>query len=79
MDAIVTKGHFFEELEVGQEASYRRTVSEADIHGFAEVSGDTNPVHLDEQYAASTPLKVRIAHGMRTAAFISTVFGTKLP
>ncbi|MEZ5923985.1 MAG: MaoC family dehydratase [Hyphomicrobiaceae bacterium] len=79
MDAIVTKGHYFEDLEVGQEASYRRTVTEADIQGFAEVSGDTNPVHLDEEYAASTPFKGRIAHGMLTASLISTVFGTKLP
>ncbi len=79
MDAIVIKGHYFDELETGQEASYRRIVTEADIQGFAEVSGDTNPVHLDEDYAATTPFKGRIAHGMLTASLISTVFGTKLP
>lgn len=79
MDAIVVKGHYFDELEVGQEASYRRIVTEADIQGFAEVSGDTNPVHLDADYAAATPFKGRIAHGMLTASLISTVFGTKLP
>ena len=79
MDAIVTKGHYFEELEVGQEASYRRTVTEADIQGFAEVSGDTNPVHLDETYAAGTPFKGRIAHGMLTASVISAAIAGRLP
>jgi 3-hydroxybutyryl-CoA dehydratase len=79
MDAIVTKGHYFEDLEVGEEASYRRVVTEADILGFAEVSGDTNPVHLDETFAAATPFKGRIAHGLLTASLFSTVFGTKLP
>lgn len=79
MDAIVTKGHYFEELEVGQEASYRRTVTEADIQGFAEVSGDTNPVHLDETYAAGTPFKGRIAHGMLTASVISAAIAGRMP
>ena len=46
---------------------------------FAGVSGDTNPIHLNDQYAAATPFKTRIAHGMLTASFISTVLGTKLP
>ncbi|THF62431.1 MaoC family dehydratase [Pseudothauera nasutitermitis] len=69
----------FEDLQVGQSAAYGRTVSEADILAFAGVSGDTNPVHLDGEFAASTMFGGRIAHGMLSAAFISTVFGTKLP
>jgi 3-hydroxybutyryl-CoA dehydratase len=54
-------------------------VTEADIAAFAGVSGDTNPVHLNEEYAKNTMFKGRIAHGMLSAAFISTVFGMKMP
>lgn len=72
-------GYFLEDLAVGMEASYERQVSEADIVAFSAVSGDSNPVHLDEAYAAATPFKSRIAHGMLTASFISTVLGTRLP
>ena len=69
----------FQDLSVGQSASFAKTVTEADIVLFAGVSGDTNPVHLDEIYARETMFKGRIAHGMLSAGFISTVFGTKLP
>jgi 3-hydroxybutyryl-CoA dehydratase len=60
-------------------ASYAKTVTDADIALFAGVSGDTNPVHLNEEFARATPFKGRIAHGMLSASFISTVFGTRLP
>ena len=60
-------------------AIFTKTVTEADIVLFAGISGDTNPVHLDEEFAKTTMFKGRIAHGMLTAGFISTVFGTKLP
>lgn len=73
------KGVFFEDLRVGQEASLSNTVSEANIVAFAEISGDRNPVHLDADYAAATMFKERIAHGMLSAAYISAVFGMKLP
>ena len=73
------KGVFFEDLSVGQEASLSNTVSEANIVAFAEISGDQNPVHLDAGYAATTMFKERIAHGMLSAAYISAVFGMKLP
>jgi 3-hydroxybutyryl-CoA dehydratase len=56
-----------------------RIVTEADIVLFAQVSGDHNPVHLDEAFAAQTPFKTRIAHGMLSAAYISAVIGTQLP
>jgi 3-hydroxybutyryl-CoA dehydratase len=72
-------GLYFEDLAVGQEAVYTKTVGEADIVLYAGVSGDTNPVHLDAEFAATTPFKERIAHGMLSAGFISTVIGTKLP
>ncbi len=77
--ATAAKGVFFEDLSVGQEASLSKTVTEADIAAFAEISGDKNPVHLDAQYAARTIFKERIAHGMLSAAYISAVFGMKLP
>ncbi len=73
------KGVFFEDLSVGQEASLSNTVSEATIVAFADISGDRNPVHLDADYAATTMFKERIAHGMLSAAYISAVFGMKLP
>lgn len=72
-------GYYFEELAVGQTATYAKTVTDADIVLFAGVSGDTNPVHLNKEYAETTMFKDRIAHGMLSAGFISTVFGTKLP
>ena len=72
-------GYFFEDLQVGMTASFARTVSEADIVLFAGVSGDTNPIHINEEYAAATQFNGRIAHGMLSAAFISCVLGTKLP
>ena len=71
--------HRFEDLELGMSASASRTVSEADILMFAGVSGDTNPVHLDQEFAASTMFGGRIAHGMLSAGLISAVFGTRLP
>lgn len=68
-----------EEIQPGQSASWQRTVTDDDIRRFAALSGDDNPVHLDEAFAAKTRFKGRIAHGMLAASFISTVVGTKLP
>jgi 3-hydroxybutyryl-CoA dehydratase len=70
---------YFEDLSEGQSAEIERTVSAADIDAFAAVSGDDNPVHLDEAYAATTQFGERIAHGMLAGAFISAVLGAKLP
>ena len=75
----IGSGHFFEDLSIGMEASMAHAVTASDIEDFARVSGDVNPVHLDEAHAASTPFKHRIAHGILTASYISAVFGTKLP
>jgi 3-hydroxybutyryl-CoA dehydratase len=72
-------GYYFEELSVGQKSSFSKTVTEADIVLFAAVSGDTNPAHFNEEYASKTMFKGRIAHGMLSASFLSTVFGTKMP
>lgn len=72
-------GLYVEDLSVGQSAELSHTVSEGDIVRFAEVSGDHNPVHLDEAYAATTPFKTRIAHGMLGASYISALIAGKLP
>jgi 3-hydroxybutyryl-CoA dehydratase len=72
-------GYYFEDLEVGMTDVFAKTVTETDIVMFAGISGDTNPVHLNEDFAAGTMFKGRIAHGILSASFISTVIGTKLP
>jgi 3-hydroxybutyryl-CoA dehydratase len=73
------KGTYFEDLSLGQEASLATPVTESVINAFADVSGDRNPVHIDPEYAAKTIFKERIAHGMLSGAYISAVFGMKLP
>ncbi|MBX3454617.1 MaoC family dehydratase [Ferrovibrio sp.] len=79
MNQQILHGLYIEDISVGMSAEYSKTVTEADIRLFAEVSGDTNPVHMNQDFAAHTIFKGRIAHGMLGAALISTVFGTKLP
>lgn len=66
-------------FQVGDRASFTKTISEADVVLFAGVSGDTNPLHLDAEYARKTRFGARIAHGILTAGLISTVIGTRLP
>jgi 3-hydroxybutyryl-CoA dehydratase len=73
------KSHHLEELSVGQSAQSAHVVTDADIRGYAEVSGDRNPVHLDEAYAEATRFKGRIAHGMLAAGYISALLGNELP
>lgn len=72
-------GYYLEDLEVGMEATYAKTITEADVVLFAGISGDDNPVHLNVEYAKTTPFKERIVHGMFSAALISAVLGTRLP
>jgi 3-hydroxybutyryl-CoA dehydratase len=72
-------GLHLEDLSLGQSAEMERLVTGSDIDTFAAVTGDDNPVHLDEAYAAATPFGGRIAHGMLSAGHISAVIGTKLP
>jgi 3-hydroxybutyryl-CoA dehydratase len=72
-------GLYLEDLKVGMTAVYAKTVTEADIVMFAGISGDINPVHLNHEFASETMFEGRIAHGMLSASFISTVIGTKLP
>jgi 3-hydroxybutyryl-CoA dehydratase len=77
--ATDTPQTMFEDLELGMSASITRTMTDADIRHFAEATGDTNPIHLDEEFAKGTIFKTRIAHGMLTASHISSVFATRLP
>ena len=72
-------GYFLEDIEVGMTAIYAKTITDADLVMFAGISGDTNPVHLDANFADQTVFNGRIAHGMLSASFISTVLGTRLP
>ena len=72
-------GYYLEDLSIGMVSSYKKTITAKDIEAFAAVTGDSNPVHLDADYAATTPFKARIAHGMMSAGLISTVLGTQLP
>jgi 3-hydroxybutyryl-CoA dehydratase len=72
-------GHYFEDLSVGMEASVSKKITDDDVLAFAGLSGDINPVHLNDDFAAGTIFKRRIAHGFLTGSLFSTVLGTKLP
>lgn len=68
-----------EAFQVGDAAEIGKTISESDIYGFAGLTGDFNPAHVNEQYASQSPFKTRIAHGMFGAGLISAVIGMRLP
>ncbi|MGY8871007.1 MAG: MaoC family dehydratase [Pseudomonadales bacterium] len=72
-------GYYLEDLEVGMSDFYAKTISESDVYMFAGISGDNNPIHINDEYAKTTPFGKRIVHGMFSAALISTVAGTRLP
>ena len=72
-------GYKFEELSVGMAHETVHTITEEDIDLFAKVSGDYNPIHMDEEYAKKTPFGQRIAHGALTASYISGILGNDLP
>lgn len=69
----------YDALSVGMSAVFSRTITDTDLRNFSGVSGDTNPMHLNEEYARSTVFKGTIVHGFLTASLLSTVIGTKLP
>src|SRR6059058_1882848 len=70
---------YFEDLHVGLREVLMKTVMDSDVVGFARLSGDDNPIHLCDVYAAQTKFGQRIAHGLYTASLISAVLGTRLP
>lgn len=69
----------FDQIEVGDVESIQRTVTEADVRRFVEMTGDDNPLHVDRAYAERTSFKDVVVHGMLGASLVSTVIGTKLP
>lgn len=73
------KATSFDDLEIGSEGTYSKTLTERDIALFGDTSGDINPLHFDEAYASQTMFKGRIAHGMWSAGLISTCIGTVMP
>jgi 3-hydroxybutyryl-CoA dehydratase len=79
MGKRMTNRMFFEDLSVGQTASLGKTITEADILLYSAVSMDTNPIHLDADFASESQFGERIAHGMLAASLISAVLGTRLP
>jgi 3-hydroxybutyryl-CoA dehydratase len=70
---------FFEDLSVGMAESLSHTIQSVEVLKFAELTGDRNPIHLSDDYAAHTQFQSRIAHGLYTASLISAVLGTRLP
>ena len=76
---MVGEGYSFEELDIGLAEEIARKVTEFDVIAFAAVSGDKNPIHLDEAYASTTRFGTRIAHGMLSGSYLSAVLGTRLP
>ncbi|HIF9474875.1 MaoC family dehydratase [Photobacterium damselae] len=68
-----------EDIKVGMSVSYSQTITDYDVKAFAGISGDHNPVHVDDDYAATSRYKRRIAHGLISGSFFSALFGTKLP
>ena len=70
---------FFEHLKVGMTERLKKTIASSDVVGFAQLTGDRNPIHLSEHFAARTQFGGRIAHGLYTAGLISALLGTRLP
>jgi 3-hydroxybutyryl-CoA dehydratase len=71
--------YYIDDLKPGMSESFTKTVTESDIQKFGEVSGDMNPAHFDEEWAKTTMFKGRIAHGVLTSSYISTVLGMQMP
>jgi 3-hydroxybutyryl-CoA dehydratase len=75
----MVQGKSFDELKIGDSAQLSKTITEADINDFAKVTGDFNPLHLDQAYAEKTIFKGRIAHGVLSIGLISNILGNILP
>ncbi len=70
---------YFDDLTLGMRETFLKTVQNSDVVGFAELSGDRNPIHLSEHFARKTRFGGRIVHGLYTASLISAIIGTRLP
>ncbi len=76
---MYAKGKSFDEIAVGDTASFTKTITETDIYLYAGISGDFNPLHVDEEYARTTQFKTRMAHGGLAGSLLAPVLGMKLP
>lgn len=72
-------GKTYDELNMGDTSSFRKTITETDVVMFAGLTGDFNPIHIDEMYASSGPFGRRLAHGMLTLSLLTNVLGNKFP
>ena len=75
----MTKERKFEDIEIGEKASLSKTFTESDVQAFAEITGDFNPIHIDEEFAKKSIFKERVVHGILTVGLISNVLGNVLP
>ena len=73
------RGIQIEDIKIGMEASYSQTITDADVKIFSGISGDKNPLHMDDEYAQNSQFKKRIAHGLLSASFFSALLGTQIP
>jgi 3-hydroxybutyryl-CoA dehydratase len=78
-NSLNLSGYSIEEVYIGMKKSVSKTISETDIYNYAGIIGDINPIHVNEEYAKNTRFKTRIAHGMLTASFFSTIVGMCVP
>lgn len=78
-NSLNMRGYSMEELYLGLKHSISKTITESDLHAFAGITGDLNPVHMNAEYAKTTRFGERIAHGMLTASFFSTIVGMGVP
>ncbi|MCZ8343020.1 MAG: MaoC family dehydratase [Leptospira sp.] len=76
---MYTKGKSYSEIQIGEKASFSKTITETDVYLYAGLSGDFNPLHVDEEYAKTTDFGTRIAHGGLAASLLAPVLGMKLP
>jgi len=72
-------GRSIEEIQIGDQASFQKTITETDVYMYAGLSGDINPAHINEEFMKKTIFKGRIVHGMLTAGLVSAVLGNQLP
>ena len=77
MDAHIK--NYFKDISLGQTAEYEKKVTDEDVRKFADISGDYNPIHLDDEFAKDSMFGARIAHGILTASHISAVIGYIFP
>jgi len=76
---MIELGKSIDEIEIGEEASFTKTISESDVYLFAGITGDFNPLHVNDEYAQKTQFGERIAHGGITLSFVAPILGMQLP